>query len=143
MPRSRLVRCKHPIVTAFQNSLKTGKILYPPDRETAKILPPAREGIFMPEQQTSLDLDVECPYCRSAVPAGARVCTGCQAERSLRNPVEKWGGYGVLGAVLGGWAGFGDGKTWGYVLFGISLLTAVWAVSCPDRVTWQRPSSNR
>lgn len=69
----------------------------------------------MSNEQSGMPDRLQCPHCHTAVPKGATVCTGCQAEVEYGTPgtlvvlllvVALFGGYGVatkLESAIAGW----------------------------------------
>jgi hypothetical protein len=77
-----------------------------------------------------------CPHCRTEVPHGASVCTGCQAEVEYGTPFWAFAAVFVVAAILG----VAVGGTAGWIVF--AILLAAGLVGCSkvfaNRVSFKR-----
>ncbi|WP_156521191.1 hypothetical protein [Halothiobacillus diazotrophicus] len=81
-----------------------------------------------------------CPHCRTEVPQGANVCTGCQAEIEYGTPNAAFIAVFLAAALLGGWIGTNVNSTVGWIAFAIILVGGL--IGCfklfTNRVSFKR-----
>lgn len=66
-----------------------------------------------------------CPHCRTRVPHGANVCTGCQAEVEYGAPPAAVLAVLIIAGVVGFWVG-SHTMTWlGWTTFVVALLVGI------------------
>jgi len=86
-----------------------------------------------------------CPHCRTEVPSGATVCTGCQAEVEYGPPKEAFMALLVIAAMLGGWLGSATNSVVGWIVFAAVLVAGSVACFkvCANRVSFKRMYKTR
>lgn len=83
---------------------------------------------------------VICPHCRTDVPYGARVCTGCQAEAEYGTPPAAIL-FAILASAFIGWkAGASTHQIVGWIVFIALLIGAIYGCTriFKDRVNFKR-----
>ena len=83
---------------------------------------------------------VVCPHCRTNVPHGARVCTGCQAEVEYGTPPAAIVFSFFIAAFLGWWTGSATHPIVGWLVFALALGGAIYGCSqlFKDRINFKR-----
>ncbi|MDD4730776.1 MAG: hypothetical protein PHX58_02460 [Desulfovibrio sp.] len=67
--------------------------------------------------------DTKCPYCATVVPAGASVCSGCNAIFCVKDRVIKMGFlFFIVGLFVGSQLSGGNG---GFIAIGIAIVGAL------------------
>lgn len=89
-------------------------------------------------------LQETCPHCGSEINPGAVVCTGCQAERRVGPDGDARKGFGIFGAVAGGYIAYRLGLNFvgGGLIGGIAAWIGYTALTL-KRISWVRRSIAR
>jgi hypothetical protein len=66
-----------------------------------------------------------CPHCRTEVPHGANVCTGCQAEIEYGTPNSAFLAVFIAATFLGAWIGANSNSVVGWITFVVILVGGV------------------
>lgn len=84
----------------------------------------------------------QCPFCKTIIPPGATVCSGCQAERHVGPGEDDLKMFGMVGGGAGGalaWA-LSFGLIYGVVALAIGA--GIGGIICSsvngEKVTWKR-----
>jgi hypothetical protein len=85
-------------------------------------------------------MEIVCPHCTTVIPAGASVCTGCQAERRTGIRRNQVFGLMLLGGTVGMLAGarISVNMAPDVAIMGAIATPIVGAVLLSKRVRWMR-----
>lgn len=89
----------------------------------------------------------QCPFCKTIIPQGATVCSGCQAERHVGPSEEDIKMFGMVGGGAGGALAWFLSFGLIYGVVALAIGAGIGAITCSsvngEKVIWKRMQRTR